>query len=197
MEINMADLITLAEYKIAKGLSSTSEDSKIEPLIVSVSSFIRNYCNRNFTDYYNTDKTEVFNILWSDQFVQLSETPVVSITSVSERTAVTSDYAVITDYYLDPATDVVYKVGSDGASLGTFPPGPGAVKVIYKAGWAAAPSEIKQATIDLVTYYLKEEYKQQKTIGSSSIQNAPGPSTAHSAELPAHIKRVLDLYRNY
>lgn len=191
----MADLITLAEYKTAKGLSSTSEDGKIEPLIVSASNFIRTYCGRSFTDHFNSDKTETFNILWSDQFVQLSESPVISVTSVSERSSVTSAYEPITDFYLDQDTDVIYRLSNDG--VGEFASGPGAVKVVYKAGWATAPAEIKQAAIDLVTYYLKEEYKQNRSIGNASMQNAPGPSSPHSAELPAHIKRVLDLYRTY
>jgi hypothetical protein len=197
MGINMTDLITLEDYKTAKGLSSTSEDSKITPLIESVSQFIKTYCGRTFIDNYSTPKTEYFSIFWGDEFVLLSESPVVAITSVSERASLTEAYEPITSYYLDQENDSVYKIASDGINKTSFTQGSGSVKVVYTAGWPETPLDLKLAVIDLVTYYLKEEHKLNRSVGATSMQNAPGPSTAFSAELPAHIKRVLYLYKVY
>lgn len=189
----MADLITLAQYKTAKGLVSSNEDAKITPLLASVSQLVRTYCGREFTTYYSSDKTEYFSIFWGENFVQLSEFPLVSITSVSERNSLTDSYVPITNYY--PEDSNIYKIGDDGITASSFSAGPGSVKVVYKGGYQNIPEDLKQACIDLVTYYLKEEYKINRSIGSTTMQNASQASTPHSAELPAHIKRVLDLYR--
>ena len=193
----MVDLITLEDYKTAKGLSSTSEDSKITPLIESVSQFIKTYCGRNFVDSYATERTEFFSIFWGDEFVQLSESPIVEITGVFERDSFLSAYTPITNYYLDSENDSVYKIASDGVNTASFTKGNGSVKITYRAGWENTPADLKLAVIDLITYYLKEEHKQNRSIGSSSMQNSSGNPAPFSAELPAHIKRVLDLYKVY
>lgn len=191
----MANLITLEEYKVAKGITSTNEDAKITPLLLSVSQLIRTYCGRSFTDYHAADKTELFSIFWGESFIQLSETPVVTITSISERDSLAGIYEPLTNYYLDTDSDSIYKIAEDGVSNTSFKTGNGAVKVIYRAGWADAPADLKLAAIDLVSYYLKEEYKPNRSIGSTSMQNAAQDSSYKGAQLPAHIKRVLDLYR--
>jgi hypothetical protein len=191
----MADLITLAEYKVAKNITSTNEDAKITPLIASVSQFIRTYCGRTFTDHYTVDKTELFSILWGETSVQVSESPIVTITSITERLNLTAAYEPVTSYYVDPDTDSIHKIGQDGVTPTSFNTGNGAVKIIYQAGWAECPADLKLAVIDLVTYYIKEEYKPNRSIGATSMQNASQSSIPNSAELPAHIKRVLDLYR--
>lgn len=189
----MADLITLSDYKTAKGIASTNEDAKITPLLATVSAFIRNYCGREFTTYYATNKTEYFSILWGEYFVTLSEFPLVELVSVSERENLTADYTVNTSIYEDDGS--VYKIASNGIDYESFKPGSGSVKVVYKAGYASIPEDLKQSAIDLVSYYLNQEYKVNRAIGSSVMQNAPQATASFSAELPAHIKRVLDLYR--
>jgi hypothetical protein len=45
---------------------------------------------------------------------------------------------------------------------------------------------------DLVTYYLKGEHKERRTVKGATIQNQKSDLT-----FPDHIKRVLDLYKNY
>lgn len=193
----MANLITIDEYKTANGLSGFTEDAKITPLLASVSQLVRTYCGREFTTYYSTDKTEYFTIKWNDESVQLSETPIVSITSVSERASISEAYTSLTssEYYLDVNTDTVYRVNTNGTGFTSFLTGPASVRVVYKAGYSECPSDLKLAVIDLVKYYLKEEYKPAKNIGSTSITNNTSGTQANSVNFPDHIKRVLDLYR--
>lgn len=195
----MANLITLEDYKISKGLTGFTEDAKITPLLASVSQLVRTYCNRSFTDYYASDKTEYFTIRWEEDFVQLTETPIVSITSVSEREAIAESYVALTtsEYYLDTDTDSIYRVDAGGAGYQAYKKGPASVKVLYKAGYSACPEDLKLAIIDLIHYYLKEEYKQNRSIASVSIQNQGTSSQNNSPDFPDHIKRVLDLYRTY
>lgn len=193
----MTNLITIDEYKTANGLSGFTEDAKITPLLASVSQLVRTYCGRQFTTYFGTDKTEYFTIKWNDESIQLSESPIVSITSISERASITESYTALTssEYYLDVDTDTIYRVNTNGTGFTSFLTGPASVRVVYKAGYSECPSDLKLAVIDLVKYYLKEEYKPAKNIGSTSITNNTSGTQANSVNFPDHIKRVLDLYR--
>ena len=75
--------------------------------------------------------------------------------------------------------------------------GPAAVEVVYTAGYATCPDDLKLAVIDLITYYLKDEHKERRTLGGASIQNQSSTSQRNNVAFPDHIKRVLDLYKNF
>jgi len=192
----MANLITLADYKTAEGIQSTKDDAKLELLVESVSQLVKTYCNNTFVDYYTTFKTETFDILYGEKFVQLTESPIVVSegVTVSQRTEPTASYTTLTentDFYVDTKTDSVHHTGTG------FNSGHGAVKVVYKAGYAAVPADLKLAVIDLITYYHKDEHKARQTIAGASIQNQGSTSQRNNVAFPDHIKRVLDLYKNF
>ena len=194
----MADLITLDDYKIAEGIQSTKDDSKLSVLISSVSQLVKTYCNNSIVDYYSSAKTETFTISYAEDFVQLSETPIISAT-VYERESLSGSYTTLTadsDYYVDTKTDSIYRTNSSGTSK-TFPSGPGSVKVTYTAGYSACPTDLKLAVFDLVTYYHKDEHKARQTMAGASIQNQGSSSQRDNVAFPDHIKRVLDLYKNF
>jgi len=194
----MTDLITIATYKTAEGIQATKDDAKLELLITSVSQLVKTYCNTTFVDYYTSAKTELSNINYNEAFVQLSEGPVVMSEGnkpvVSERDSITSSYTTLTqdvDYYVDTDLDCIYRMNK------AWPKGPGAVKVVYKAGYATIPADLKLAVIDLITYYHKDEHKARQTIAGASIQNQSSSSQRNNVAFPDHIKRVLDLYKNF
>ena len=83
-------------------------------------------------------------------------------------------------------------------AIKSFPAGPGSVKVTYKR-WLShpAPQTFNLAVIDLVTYYHKDEYKQRQTLSGASIQNQGTSGQSGNVGFPDHIKRVLDLYKNF
>lgn len=193
----MADLITLAEYKEAEGIASPKEDLRLSNLVPSVSQLVKTYCGNSIIDYYSTNKVETFNIDWGTHIVQLTESPVNTIVSVEKRDSVTESYTTVptTDYYLDTTTDSVLYV--TGSTYKHWPMGAGAVKVTYTAGYSACPSDLKLAVVDLVTYYLKDEHKERRTLGGASIQNQSTSSVRDSVAFPDHIKRVLDMYKNF
>ena len=60
-----------------------------------------------------------------------------------------------------------------------------------------SPHDLKLAVIDLITYYLKDEHKERRTLGGASIQNQSSTSQRNNVAFPDHIKRVLDLYKNF
>lgn len=193
----MADLITLTEYKEIEGIASPKEDLRLATLIPSVSQLVKTYCANSLVDYYSTNKVEVFNIDWHTHLVQLTESPVNTVVSVEKRDSVEESYTTVstTEYYLDTATDSILYV--TGNSYKNWPHGAGAVRVTYTAGYSACPADLKLAVVDLITYYLKDEHKERKTLGGASIQNQGSTSLRDSVAFPDHIKRVLDMYKNF
>ena len=196
----MANLITLAEYKEAEGLQSAKDDLQINSLITSVSQLVKTYCGNSIIDFYSVDKTETFNIDYETYAVQLTESPVVEVSLVQMRGTYREAYTTLTtgayEYFLDEKTDSIIRT-TDGSTYKNWPRGPGAVKVVYKAGYASTPEDLKLAIFDLITYYLRDEHKQRQTIAGASIQNQASSSQRNNVAFPDHIKRVLDLYKNF
>tara|TARA_A100001015_G_scaffold302442_1_gene390638 strand:- start:137 stop:760 length:624 start_codon:yes stop_codon:yes gene_type:complete len=196
--LTMANLITVDIYKEVEKITSNQNDFAISYYADSVSQLVKTYCNNSFVDFYSTDKIETFSINWPQYFVQLTESPVNSISGVQIRESIAENYTNLTStqYFLDTSTDSVYR--SDGASgYQNFPTGPGALRVSYRAGYAEVPTDLRLAIVDLITYYLKDEYKERQTLAGASIQNKVSTSQRNNVAFPDHIKRVLDLYKNY
>ena len=195
----MADLITVQEYKNAEGIVNSKEDSRLDIIVPQVSNLAKKYCGTSFVDYYSSDKTETFSV--SDNFTStiiVSESPLVSVTSVKERSTYDSSYDTLTttdyEYYVDTAADAIVRTTKSGAKKG-FPQGLGSVQIAYRAGFSATPSDLKLALFDLVTYYLKDEHKERRTIAGATLQNQGTSGVRDNTDFPDHIKRVLDLYR--
>jgi hypothetical protein len=189
----MADLVTINAYKAFRGITGTTDDTRLNVIVPSVSNLVKNYCGRSFIDYYASDKVQTFSIKWPQNVVFLSEIPLVSITSVKEFESETEGAAYITltadQYRYDTNLDAVYRI--DAGYRKDFPQGINSVEVTYKGGYSSLPEDLKLAVIDLITYYLKEEHKPEKNHSSFTIRNVNA-----EPDFPDHIKRVLDLYRD-
>ena len=195
----MADLITLQDYKTAEGITQPKDDGRLNVLIPSVSQLIKTYCGNSFVDYYSSNKTETFNINWDTHLIQLTESPVNTIVSVQERANYSSSYTTLTtgayEYSLDLDTDSILRTVSSGYQ--NWPTGVDAVKVVYTAGYSTIPGDLKLVTLDLIRYYLKDEYKLRQSIAGASLQNPGSSGQTDNVGFPDHIKRVLDLYKNF
>jgi len=196
----MANLITVEEYKESEGIEKPKDDLRLNYLIPSVSQLVKTYCGNSFVDYYSTNKIDTINIDWDTHIVQLTESPVNTIVSVEERDTYEDSYNTLTtaahEYYLDSVTDSVMCT-TGGSSYKNWRRGPGAVRITYTAGYASIPVDLRLAVTDLVTYYLKDEHKERRTIAGASIQNQASTSQRNNVAFPDHIKRVLDLYKNF
>ena len=195
----MTDLVTLVEYKAAEGINTPKNDEQLNKIIPSVSQLVKTYCGNSFVDYYSTNKVDTINVDWATHIVQLTESPVNTIVSVQERNSYSADYETLTttdyEYYLDSATDSIIR--TTGGNYKHWPRGPGAVRVTYTAGYSSVPADLRLAVFDLITYYLKDENKERRSIAGASIQNQVSSSQRNNVAFPDHIKRVLDLYKNF
>jgi hypothetical protein len=196
----MANLITITEYKEAKGIQGMKDDPQLNILVSSVSQLVKTYCGSSIVDFYSTNKVETFNIDWDSHMVQLSEGPVNTVVSVEERDSYDGTYTALTtgahEYYFDSTTDSILRT-TGATNYKNWPKGPASVKVTYTAGYSACPEDLKLAVIDLITYYLKDEHKSRQTLAGASLQNQASSSQRNNVAFPDHIKRVLDLYKQY
>jgi hypothetical protein len=195
----MADLITVQEYKNAEGIVNAKDDPRLDIIIPQVSDLAKKYCGTSFVDYYSSDKTETFSV--NDNFTStiiVSESPLVSVTSVKERSTYEASYETLStsdyEYYVDTAADAIVRTTKSGTKK-SFPRGMGSVQIAYRAGYSTAPKDLKLALFDLVTYYLKDEHKERRTIAGATLQNQGTSGVRDNTDFPDHIKRVLDLYR--
>ena len=195
----MADLITVQEYKNAEGIAGQKDDTRLDIIVPQVSDLAKKYCGTSFVDYYSSDKTETFSV--SDNFTStmiVSESPLVSVTSVKERSTYEASYETLStsdyEYYVDLASDSIVRTTKSGTKK-AFPQGMGSVQIAYRAGYSATPKDLKLALFDLVTYYLKDEHKERRSIAGASLQNQGTSGVRDNTDFPDHIKRVLDLYR--
>tara|TARA_B110000902_G_C14254087_1_gene567193 strand:- start:1000 stop:1572 length:573 start_codon:yes stop_codon:yes gene_type:complete len=190
----MANLITLTEYKELEGISNTQHDARTEVIISSVSQLIKTYCGNSIIDHYSgANKVETISINYGTNAIQLTESPIVTIVTVQERTDIGGAYTTLSntdDVEVDAATDTLYRIS--GGHYQNWEQGINSVKITYAAGYSTTPADLLLAVADTVTYYLKGEHKERKTIKGATIQNARS-----DISFPDHIKRVLDLYRTY
>ena len=178
--------------EIVKYLKEMSTDIASEEQIKQVKPFV---------DYFSTARTEYFNIDYDTHVVQLEQSPIVSVTSVHERSSQADAYILLEkdgsngkyDYHIDTDTDSIFRTTDE--TYKNWQKGVAAVKVIYKAGYASTPEDLKLAAYDLVTYYLKDEYKSKKTIAGATIDNQTSSTLRGNVGFPDHIKRVLDMYK--
>ena len=186
----MANLITLAEYKAYNGINSTTQDAEINVLIPKISQLIKTYCNRTFIDFYDEN-----TYTYSDgnvPYIYLKESPTVNIASVEFSEDYGRTYTTLTEY-----TDYVLNLTHDRVEskddINGFPKAMNGYKITYTGGYETTPEEIKLAALDLIGYYMKSD------MSIKSTRNAGANNTSieyvTTANLPAHIRRVLDLYR--
>jgi hypothetical protein len=180
------ELITKAEYKAYAGINSTNSDTEIDALLSPVSELIKNYCGRRFLDYFDESKTEMFN--GDVEYFRLSESPIVRVLGVEYSSDYGQNWTALVEY-LDWVLDgdKVYSLSTTGwlKQLRGY-------RVTYTAGYETVPTDLKLATMDLLTYYRQNDsaIHSTKAPGTNSVQI----EYVSGVNLPAHIKRVLDLY---
>lgn len=187
-------LVTLQDYKTYKKITKTDSDTELQYVIDSVNTLVRTFVGHSIIDYYTTPYVETFNIRQGQSALQLNEWPIVEVVSVETRDDYDKPYVVMdpVEYYIDPDVDCIYIHGKSKYWTEGF----GAARVTYKAGYASVPLDLRMACLDLVHMYIKEEYKEKRSIGTTSIDNSTSKSSSLATEWPIHIIRVLDMYRN-
>lgn len=183
------DLITRAEYKTYVGINSTNEDAIISSLIPRVSELVKTYCRRTFVDYVNDAKVEVTHAGYGDA-ITLAEYPIIAVSAVEYSSDYGQTYTELEEY-------VDYVINTNDATIvaisGDWPKLLNGYQITYTAGYETIPLDLKLAVMDLVTYYRKNDMAihSPKAPGTNSVQVEYITTSA----FPAHIRRILDMYK--
>lgn len=178
----MNNLVTLDEYKSYKGKVNTEQDARIEQIITSVSSLVREYCSRLLLN--EDSQTQYDN--GGSSIIYTREFPIISVTSVERSIDYGQTYTALTvgtDYVIDMKRDALYVITEDGTEYVNK------YKIAYTAGYDETPSDLKLAVLDLVDYYMNNESVPKRMSNFVTIEYVK------TSDFPPHIKRVLDLYR--
>jgi hypothetical protein len=133
------DLISLADLKLALGITGTSEDEQLQAAITFQSRIIAEYCDRRFgraqaLETFVFDRNEVMQARVG---LTLSLYPVVEVVEVSTAGATAADYE------FDPAT----------GRLWTESDWTGRIAVVYAGGYdlpEEAPARLAKAVIESI-----------------------------------------------
>ena len=205
-------LVTRAEYKAYAGISSTSSDAVLDSLIPKVSELVKSICRRTFVDYVGDSKIEYTD--GGGKTIELSEFPVIAVNSVEVSTDYGATYTTLTEF-----TDYVFAKSKNNirplpistaldsnsnldstAWRGSYVNKSDLIfqelingyRVTYNAGYEILPGDLKLAIFDLIAFYIRNDSAVHST--KSVSPNTMQIEYVSSTNLPAHIKRVLDLY---
>lgn len=184
-------ILDLNTFKSYKNINSITDDTKHTLIIDAVNAFIEGYCGRVFTTYYNTDKIEYFDTDCTEIFPE--EYPIQSITELAYSSDAGSTFATslveYTDYIVNENSIISL---ADQFATVTYPLQ--ALKLTYKGGYLTVPKDLVLAAVHLADYYKEEEYTPRKSLAGASVDYIIQPDL--TARTPAHIRRVLENYRN-
>jgi uncharacterized phiE125 gp8 family phage protein len=138
------DLATLATVKAGLGITDSSEDATLPPLIRAASAAIAAACNRVLVE---EGLQETIRSNHADLGILLSRYPVTEVTEVVERLTTLQT----TDFEVDPASGYVSRLRSGCEDWWS----PGTITINYVAGYSlqTMPADLVQALIMLVSHY--------------------------------------------
>ena len=84
-----------------------------------------------------------------------------------------------------------YKVYADGTIFLKFSPAAGYMEVTYTAaGFTTVPADLKLAGCLLVDFWVKQDYRESRTIGGETVQ-----FNTRKSGVPEHIRTIIEVYR--
>src|SRR5215510_2247547 len=145
------DLISLADLKLALGITDTSEDAQLQAAITFQSEIIAEYCDRRFglAQALETFTLDPGESVRRREALVLSLYPVVSVTDVSISGTST------TDYNFDPASGRLWLPANQYiyGAWQFYGFGPNPIAVTYSGGYdlpEKAPARLQRAIIETI-----------------------------------------------
>ena len=183
------DLITLAEYKTYANILGTSQDAAISAMIPRISNLVKTICRRTFVDYRDDPRVEVFR--GGHERLYLNESPLIALQSLEFSEDYGNTYTALTEfteYVVDVENGAVEFIIEPYKSYKRV----NAYKATYTAGYEVLPPDLKLAVMDALMHQIRNDGAIHSTAGIGS--NSAQIEYLTNAQLPAHIRRVLQLY---
>lgn len=217
----MADIITLTEYKTAKGITTAEYDLQLTALTSMANSFIEKYCGKVFGEGEYIEKNEGFVDAFNKYVFQVKNAPIISVQNIdlhfigtNSSVALNLDYLDIFEqqgyaYYLHSLATAGIVLRDEYAENFYY--------TITYSGGEAPPEALKLAAINIISdtfEYLNRtntaiasgvssakelssvtigDYSESYVTGGSIFSNQHSASTG--IMLTATVKSVLDLYK--
>lgn len=160
-------LLTVAELRAAVGVADGKQDAKLSTLGFRTAAAIASACKVASDGAVPRTLrletlSETFRLKSSHTEIVLSRRPGISITSVTEdETALTAD-----DYELEKGSGILRRLdGSDNPSCWAA----AKIVVVYTAGWATVPDDLKLAATKLAAAFWSEGQKIDPALKRESI----------------------------
>lgn len=202
----------LASYNDVKAFLKGGEDipaqsekyNALQYILDGVSRKIETYCLRSVvSSWLQQTFTELYGIehygRHSRDTIRLKNTPVVSITSVTDNMPAGASVVDPSEYTTEPNAGIIYRV------VGKFYCAPLAVQVIYVAGYAATglgdtyaiqvPVDVRNACLEQVAYELSLREPGGPLYGVDSISRPDGSIVQKTTDLLSSVKFALEPYR--
>jgi len=190
-------IVTLSDYKTWAGISTSTDDTRLQVLIDSAHAAARRYCGRDLSNGFEAaTRTQDYTV--NAYELQLEEFPLTSITSITPIGLDNTLGNVLdsTEYYVDLDTGIVRMNGSENrrifidtyhntgvVSNWDWRPNFQRVRVVYATG--APPADIKTALFRMVdglyASIRKDMGLASQSLGSWSVSYA-SPDVAAKAQ---------------
>lgn len=190
-------IVTLSDYKTWAGISTSTDDTRLQVLIDSAHAAARRYCGRDLSNGFEAaTRTQDYTV--NAYELQLEEFPLTSITSITPIGLDNTLGNVLdsTEYYVDLDTGIVRMNGSENrrifidtyhntgvVSNWDWRPNFQRVRVVYVTG--APPADIKTALFRMVdglyASIRKDMGLASQSLGSWSVSYA-SPDVAAKAQ---------------
>jgi hypothetical protein len=193
-------LLTLAEIQSATGVTGASYNTELASLNARVASTLARECcipvsGVNPPTFRVETLTEVFRVVIGARYLPLSRWPVTSITSV----VVDGSTLDAANYETDEAAGWLYRLASDELSYWSATK----ITVVYVAGWATVPDDLKLAASKLARMLWAEDGPNARTDPNLKRQRIEGvgerewwvPPPADEL-LSSEIKGLIGPYRH-
>lgn len=191
-------LVTLAEARAHLNFTAdTSHDTELQGFIDAaqpvVEDIVGPVVNVTLDEWYDG----------GGMFLSVRRRPIVSVTSVTEyigtstytlTQVATPDLATTYSYSFEPSGRIARR--SAGGGLRAFPTGVSNVRVVYVAGRATVPANVRLATLEFIrhNYQLSQQGGRPAFGGGASEE---GPWTPSGFAVPTRVIELLSPYRRH
>lgn len=194
----MSDLTTKDKIKSFLGVTSSANDSQFIILAKNVSLAIEKYCGRTFL---RATYTEYFDTEIGDRYVFLKNCPIVSLTSVKNRTGSWGSPT-----WTDLAANDYLLANDNGkiAFAGCLPCADKYIQVVYVGGYLIdfdneddplmhnLPGDLEQ----IATEWAAKTYQHKKSAGILTESTEGQSITFKTERISNEFKERLDMYRH-
>jgi hypothetical protein len=167
-----------------QSIDASTETALAEELINQASALAETWTKRKLK---SRSHTEIRDGNGRKELI-LKQWPVTALTSVhidAARTFAASTEVTANCYYDGEAGELYYEGGFGTARR--------SVQIVYTAGYTDVPNDLKEATIELVSWLW---HRQRSNNAAIRVERGmDGVTTEHAISIPMHARQVLESYR--